>query len=1761
MTDATRKADANIGTAARTLSSFRRVPALAFAVILWCGLAPASAAAQASFIPSNAQNAVDYRERTEARVDPATGALQFQIQLGSYKGRGGLDLPVTLYYSSKVWDIRHLGTIMRGSGCTGCEGEPDSIFGGFFGLHSAAGWTSNLDWFKWGEPVTFETYDESGRACDSGCTARVARLFLTTPDGSRHEFRRDDQIYSFGANVLNGTYYSVDGSRLRYEVSSGTLYLPDGSRYLTGQDEAGFHLRHYIDRHGNRLSYEDSTKQWVDTLGRTYGLPPLDTSASADRTYWLPGIGVSSRQATFVWRRLADVRTDPNQPLHYVGDRTTTYPHTEVTPSLFHSPDLNQSMVDGYNGQPFNPVVLHKIVLPNQTAYTFTYNVYGEIDKVVYPTGGYEKFSYGTVDPISAHVFDLSPGPQANRGVKERRVSAKGDSTDEAVWGYNPGPTALVTAPDGTRTETYHHVSDGSTVLYGFDNPLAGRAYEERVVSASGQLLRRKLTHWTADGPTETRGSYVIHKKRNPRVTKEVSIILDTTGDALTATTEYGYDSDLNPEKVERYGYRAVPKTTAATASIGAFQSGDLLRVEETDYLTDDQNYRERHLLGLPKVTRIKNGAGAVLAETKYHYDEPAFSPFNCGASVGRSDPNTEARGNVTSTEQWLSTTGGWLKTHARYDRCGNLRQSWDAEDTQLENPSEISYEDDFASAAGHTTFAYPTSVKTPVPDADGSNGSNTALETKTRYDYQTGLAVESTDANNRATLYFYTDEQGTPDPLSRLRKVQRPDGGWTKYEYGDSPGSHYVHTQKALDGVRVADSYQYLDGLGRPARAYAEDGSGSARQWSVTKTQYDALGRPWKVSNPLFAAGLDDFIPPAGAVTTTEYDALGRVKRVTTPDGASTVAEHSNDRVTVTDQAGKMRRSVSDALGRLIQVTEPNDAGSLDAPDSPVTSYEYDVLGNLTKVVQGGQTRTFVYDSLSRLILVRNPEQEATLTDARATGQWSLSYVYDARGNLKERTDARQVRTAYDYDGLGRVLAKTFAYVGPGAAPAAYAATPSANYFYDGTGMPEVNNLPLPVPNDSKGRLTAVKSLVSEAFHTEFDVMGRVKKHRQVSDPNSDAQQTYAMEYSYDLAGNLVSQQYPSGKVVVTEYDQVGRFSGMKNEQTGLYYAGGPLDGDGDSDNNPVQYAAHGAVSAMRLGNGLWEHTSFNSRLQPGEIGLGTSSTNSSLLRLDYSYGTTNNNGTVRSQRIVVQGQLDLTQSYTYDELNRLKTVEETGGTTSPWKQVYTYDRFGNRGLGGGTTTPDLSANLAKLVNPTISAVTNRIIEEQDGDGVKDYGYDAAGNLVCDPQHPCGTAQQSVPYYTYDGEGRMKSSGGGASAGGSDYTYDGDGRRVKKVADAVTTVFVYNALGQLVAEYANVQPQANGTSYLTRDHLGSTRVVTDKDGQPKSRHDYLPFGEEIKTGTGGRASGQGYNLSDKLRQKFTGYERDIETDLDYAQARYYSSGLGRFTSPDDFLNDTHISNPQSWNLYVYVRNNPLIFIDPTGMRTDIVDCNTGKITRIDDGKDQVLVASTAQINALIRAISQFYYWRMLKSLEESRSHNLHMTRADFMKLAKTIYAESRGGYEESFGIVNVLENRAAADGNDLMDQLTKDSPYGVYGVDSKAYDTQTGTAADQKRANVHMAIANARTTDIDLSKGAYFWDGKDFDGKANKTGGHRARYKPGYLFTDSRHDLWGQGNNPVNGTYKYQSTQALGSTTFSKLYSQGEKWYVSKSK
>ncbi|MCW5956465.1 MAG: hypothetical protein KIT61_07755, partial [Pyrinomonadaceae bacterium] len=345
--------------------------------------------------------------------------------------------------------------------------------------------------------------------------------------------------------------------------------------------------------------------------------------------------------------------------------------------------------------------------------------------------------------------------------------------------------------------------------------------------------------------------------------------------------------------------------------------------------------------------------------------------------------------------------------------------------------------------------------------------------------------------------------------------------------------------------------------------------------------------------------------------------------------------------------------------------------------------------------------------------------------------------------------------------------------------------------------------------------------------------------------------------------------------------------------------------------------------------GNGRWENMEFNSRLQPTKIGLGSGVASQSLLKLEYSYGTTANNGNVLGQTITIEraGQSDLVfdQTYSYDSLNRITSAEEKTGTTTNWLQTYTFDRYGNRNFVEANTTtlpkncgtsPNYTVCSADvpIVNPSVNTSNNRL---------SGTTYDAAGNVIVDAE-----GRQFI----YDAENKQIEVENPQDETIGQYFFDGDGKRVKKVVpNGETTIFVYDASGKLVAEYSTVVASSQDAKiqYLTNDHLGTPRINTNSTGQVISRSDYMPYGEEI-TGLGGRSSADKY-IADDVRQGFTGYENDDETGLHFAQARNFSPTLGRFLTTDPSRKSASISTPQTWNRYAYCLNNPQVLVDRNG--------------------------------------------------------------------------------------------------------------------------------------------------------------------------------------------------------------------------------------
>jgi RHS repeat-associated protein len=728
-----------------------------------------------------------------------------------------------------------------------------------------------------------------------------------------------------------------------------------------------------------------------------------------------------------------------------------------------------------------------------------------------------------------------------------------------------------------------------------------------------------------------------------------------------------------------------------------------------------------------------------------------------------------------------------------------------------------------------------------------------------------------------------------TSDPFDRVRSIlydcaHPDDSQLIDFFYQDYQRAVRVRRQQTWgdDAVREV-KWTVYDALGAEWHGFQPTGDNDD---IYVESVWDGMGRKLAVSNPTRVW------PTGGPYTRMKYDGLGRTISVAVPDattGSSTTStSYSGNAVTVTDPQGHAKTSVLDALGRVVQVQEG---------DGSITRYAYDARGNLTKVTQGGQTRTFTYDGFGRLRSVRAPEAR-------------FDYDYDERGNLTKSTKLADggagapAVVAMGYDSVDRIKTKTY-QAGTG-----LAATPQVTYTYDEGGGPNI------------GKLTTVSNAGVSATSYRYNLLGHLSWSKQ-STGGSD----YPFEYTFDKLGYLNSITYPSGRAVKSDVDRLGLVRKVQE-----IAPSSRLLAEMPSSGADYAYAENGTLLKMNLGNGVQYRASvWPGSLLTKEIKAQTSS--GLLAKFHYDYGdtfrnlmpNTANDGNVTRVSTTVptaQGEVTFSQIYDYDALDRLKSFVETSAGPSP-SQTYGYDSLGNRWV----SQSSLIATNAKtpVAASDIDPGTNRVRAPK-------AAYDSFGNNVSGPN-----GQPLV----YDVEGRVA----GTPDGSIRYEYDGEGHRVRQVVNGVETVFVYDGLGRLAAEYGPPPAGTPGLNYVTSDLLGSVRLVTSESAQLVSRHDYAPFGEELTNAT--RTSlNVGYGGADLFRHRFTGKERDSETGLDYFGARYFSSQQGRFMSPDPLLNLTPtIMDPQRWNRYAYVRNNPLRHVDPNG--EDIDDVVNGFVNAI----------------------------------------------------------------------------------------------------------------------------------------------------------------------------------------------------------------------
>ena len=978
----------------------------------------------------------------------------------------------------------------------------------------------------------------------------------------------------------------------------------------------------------------------------------------------------------------------------------------------------------------------------------------------------------------------------------------------------------------------------------------------------------------------------------------------------------------LNPMEKREYDY--------ATGAAGA-----LLRKTDYAYLHNgNSTYTGLNILSAATSKKIYDGAGYLKAQTLYTYDPSSL------ISTNNSAPNHDyanygssylTRGNLAKTQQGLLVGGTWtyLNTTNTYDDLGNLRSTQDP----AGHTTTLDYTDNWTSSScsisAPNTFAYLSTKTDPL-----------GHQTKYSHYYCTGLIGAMQDANDIAnsragTTYSY-------DSLDRLLVTNFPDGGKVTNVYTDTTPLT-VQSSQLVTGTTNIVKATVKDPLGRVLQTQLHDPDcpdGTVNVDYGYGFNSTANLRYTTVSNPYCTGG-----ETTAGTTTTNYDVLDRVTSVQQADGSTVNTMYAGNMITVTDEALKQRKSQVDGLGRLTYVWE--DPSGLDY----LTQYQYDALDNLTNVTQaGGRPRSFNYDSLSRLKCAANPEVTSSVntpascpaTDSGIYTAGTMYYTYDNDGNVLTKTAPAPNQTSasstaittYTYDSDSRLIAKSYS---------GGAATATVKYGFDGTTLSGCTTTPPPInPADANpiGNRTSMCD-GSGATSWSHDAMNRTLRSKQTLVGSANSTQVFV--YTYNNDGSLASLQYPSGRTITYTTTAAGRTVSAVDSANSINYV------------TLAHYAPPGEMASFNYyGTAISAAFSYNSRLQPLQIFYGTNGvpdltgsacppTHGNIMHRVYHFGAgSGDNGNV--QEIENCRDMNRTVFYTYDSLNRIESAGTQGTTgcnpvAACWGQL-----FGHMQNGVYVSGYDAWGNLHE-VTATNGAPTTLSQAMTNNNQFSSMTYDAAGNLIND-----GGGHT----YTFDDENRL------TGIPGWTYVYDGDGMRTEKCSSCSSssggTLYWYgagndslvesNLAGTLTSEYiffnghriARRDNSSNPPTFYFADHLGSTSGTMGSGGAIKNESDYYPFGGEVV-------------ISNTLLQnyKFTGKERDGESNLDDFGARYYSASFGRFMTPDWSARATAVpyavfGDPQSLNLYDYVRNDPVSRADRDGHFSDAI-INLGDVS------------------------------------------------------------------------------------------------------------------------------------------------------------------------------------------------------------------------
>lgn len=846
------------------------------------------------------------------------------------------------------------------------------------------------------------------------------------------------------------------------------------------------------------------------------------------------------------------------------------------------------------------------------------------------------------------------------------------------------------------------------------------------------------------------------------------------------------------------------------------------------------------------------------------------------GRSIGYS---YDANGNLTSLTDAAGNTTSYV-----YDIDGRMTQVFTP--AHPLNPMVTNVYDSLnrvnrqTNAVGQSYDYYFTGSRAEEVDPLG--------KAHVHYFNSAGKTIKEVDRLNQVTEHSYDGQQ-------RLIETTYPEGNQVTVSYDDkhNPLSITQHPKPGSGAAALIQSFTYEPLFNRVA-------SSTDALGRITSMVYDANGNLLRIDQPQVGGQTPQTLftynshgqpltitDPQGRITANGYDAAtgNLLSSAIDPTGLNLITQLGYDSVgniiSHTDAEARITLLAYDTMRRVTQTTAP-------APLNHITQTDYDANGQVLETRQETgdplnpwQTSSYTYTLSGKPASITDPQGHVS------------SFQYDAIDRLWKTTDAEGSSSERQYDALDRLnrvvdalgnIGEEYSYSINGKTLSVLDAEANlTNYIYDTfdrlTRTTYEDGSYEELTLDAIGNTVQKRTRAAQLIAYNYDALNRIS--------NKTLPGSIITTYAYDLSSRLLDVTDANG-ILHYDYDSAGRQIQVTNP-----------------DLKTVQYAydSTGNRTQLTYPDGYTLNYAYDALSRLLSI-----QENGSTLLAQYNYDAL-------SRRTTLTYANGTTASYSYETDNDLAALSHT--LTGETVQLdYLYNTIGQRN--NQVITPD-----TYLWRPTVSSTTNynaNALNQYDLVNGISHSYDSNGNLTSD----------GINTYGYDPENRLINAvmpGHTAS-----YSYDPFGRRSQKVVESISTSYLYDSnqvlmeydgAGQLLRRYvygtgidepvALITP-SNSHYYYHFDGQGSVIALTDGTGATAERYRYSPFGE----------SGDASPLGNPYR--YTSRRLDDETGLYYYRARYYSASLGRFLQPDP------IGYGDGLNMYAYVGNDPLNFVDPLGL-------------------------------------------------------------------------------------------------------------------------------------------------------------------------------------------------------------------------------------